>query len=782
MNNLANSHSTIDYQPLYDCIASHEDWLMERILNYAKKQGYTRYTSTLAEAWRVSICGLSQPLMDALCSHSQTPELTPELDYLNDLIANFGIVEAQRHRMRGVTIELFLGLMKYYRQSYLDLLELEQFSSEQNQAYSLFINRFFDRIELGFCIEWSSHSESEKLAELQNQNRYLTNEKNKYLTLFESINDAVFFLDTHNQIINLNQEAAQTFTQLVTPGAFYYSKEIIKIPWLEQLCAEFQNQDYLEQSSELLLNTNQGEKWFEIKLKTMLDVSSKFSGTVVICRDITERKKSEINLKKAKDQAEEANRAKSAFLANMSHELRTPLNGILGYAQLLQRESQIEQKQKEGLKVIYQCGEHLLNLINDILDLSKIEANKLELYITAFNLPNFLFSIVEFFKIKFEEKNLEFNYQFSSALPPAIYGDEKRLRQIILNLLGNAVKFTDAGTVDFQVEVIDNSQKKQTFQDSQIKTIKFTVKDTGIGMSKVELEKIFLPFEQGGDSTRKQEGTGLGLAITKRLLKMMNSELLVESKLGEGSCFSFEIDCEETQEITYSNYTNYPKLIIGYEGEKKKILVIDDRWENRSVVLNLLEPLGFKVKEAKNGKEGLETANLFKPHLVIVDLVMPIMDGFEFARRMRKIPQFKDTPIIAMSASILDFEAQKSINSGCNDFLPKPVNLEELLKKLADFLKLQWNYIPIKSNENSTFISEETEMIYPPNKELIVMREGLEIGNFEQVEQEAIRIKKLDYRYNFWANKILELAQNFDEEEIAKLLEKSTKWGVRNNG
>jgi signal transduction histidine kinase/CheY-like chemotaxis protein len=774
MNNLTDSDSTLDYQPLYHSIASREDWLMERILEYAKKQGYTRYTSTLAEAWRVSICGLSQPLMDAISNHSQAPELTPELNYTNDPIANFGIVEAQRHRMRGVTIDLFLGLMKYYRQSYLDLLDLEQFSSEQKQAFSLFINRFFDRIELGFCSEWSSHNEGEKLAELQTQNRYLTNEKNKYLTLFESLNDAVFFLDTNNQIINLNQEAAQTFTKLVTPGAFYYSKEIIKIPWLEQLSAEFQQEDSLEQCYELILNTNQGEKWFEIKLQSMLDVSSKFSGIVVICRDISARKESEINLKNAKDQAEEANRAKSAFLANMSHELRTPLNGILGYAQILQRDSQIEQKQKEGLKVIYQCGDHLLNLINDILDLSKIEANKLELYITSFNLPNFLFSIVEFFNVKFEEKNLEFNYQFTSALPPAIYGDEKRLRQVVFNLLGNAVKFTDAGRVDFKVEVINNFSNIKSSQDSKIRTLKFIIKDTGVGMSSSELEKIFLPFEQGGDFTKKQEGTGLGLAITKRLLKMMNSELLVESKLGEGSCFSFEINCEETQEITYSNYTNYPELIIGYEGERKKILVIDDRWENRSVVVNLLEPLGFKIKEAKNGKEGLETANLFKPDLVIVDLVMPIMDGFEFSRRMRKTSQFKDTPIIAMSASILDFEAQKSINSGCNDFLPKPVNLEELLKKVAYSIKLQWCCENLKNNDNSSLTSEETEMIYPPNRELKIMQEGLEIGNFEQIEQEALRIKKLDYRYDCWVNKILELAQNFEEEEIVKLWEKST--------
>lgn len=290
MNQFSQHPPSQNLQLLYDLIASHEDWLMYRILEYAKERKYTKYTSTLAEAWRVSICGLSEPLMKAIKDHSNTLELDPEANYHDDPIASFGIIEAQRHRSRGVSLNLFLGLMKYYRQSYMDLLELGQFQSQQIKQFELFINRFFDRIELGFCTEWISLSEDHKLTELQNKNRLLTNEKNKYLTVFESINQAIFLLDQDNQIINFNEKAALLFTDLDISGSFYYalSAKKIELAWLTNQIIHFNKSENNEEKFELQINTNQGNKYFEIKLKKMLDVSEKFLGTVVICNDITE--------------------------------------------------------------------------------------------------------------------------------------------------------------------------------------------------------------------------------------------------------------------------------------------------------------------------------------------------------------------------------------------------------------------------------------------------------------------------------------------------------------
>lgn len=278
------------WQPLYDLIASHEDWLMNKILEYAKRQGYTKYTSTLAEAWRVSICGLSEPLMSAIQYYSSIPELDTETNYYDDPIACFGVIEAQRHRSRGVTLNLFFGLMKYYRQSYLDLLDLGNFKVTEVKIYELFINRFFDRIELAFCCEWISLSETDKLIELQEKNRLLTNEKNKYLTIFESINEAIFLFDVDYKIINLNQEAAKTFTNFEVAGACYYglSEKQLNLPWLQEQVVKFHQQEKQEDKIELAVETNKGQRFFNIKIKKMLDVSEKFTGTVVICTDITE--------------------------------------------------------------------------------------------------------------------------------------------------------------------------------------------------------------------------------------------------------------------------------------------------------------------------------------------------------------------------------------------------------------------------------------------------------------------------------------------------------------
>ncbi len=285
-----NQEKCNNLQPLSELIANNEDWLMYRILEYAKQRGYTQYTSTLAEAWRVSICGLSDPMLEAIANHAGIPELDPNADYTNDPITSFGIIEAQRHRTRGVTLSLFLGLMKYYRQAYLDLLELGNFTQKQTKLFELFINRFYDRIELGFCVEWISLTESDKLEELQEKNRVLTNEKNKYLTIFESINECIFLFDNNHNLINLNEEAAKTFSNLQISGSLYYgiNTEKIELPWLNQRIIQLNQENKIEDYFTINVNSNYGEIWVNVKLQKMLDVSEKFTGTVVICSNITE--------------------------------------------------------------------------------------------------------------------------------------------------------------------------------------------------------------------------------------------------------------------------------------------------------------------------------------------------------------------------------------------------------------------------------------------------------------------------------------------------------------
>ncbi|MEH2324693.1 MAG: ATP-binding protein [Nostoc sp.] len=353
-----------------------------------------------------------------------------------------------------------------------------------------------------------------------------------------------------------------------------------------------------------------------------------------------------LQLAEAKEKADSANLAKSEFLANMSHELRTPLNGILGYAQILQNAEPLTEQGKKGIDIIYQCGNHLLNLINDVLDLAKIEARKLELHPVDVYFPAFLEGIAEMMRVRASQKGIPFTYQPDSDLPPGITVDEKRLRQVLINLLGNAIKFTDKGGVTFRVKI----HKLET----EIYQIRFQVEDTGVGISPSGLTKIFQPFEQVGDLNKQAEGTGLGLAISQQIVTLMDSSLNVESQLGKGSTFWFEVELTEAKDWATSLRTTQQGKILGFEGSKRQVLVVDDRWENRSVLVSFLEPLGFVVIDVNNGREGLAKAQEIVPDLIITDLMMPEMDGYEMLRHLREIPELKDVPAIASSASVFE--------------------------------------------------------------------------------------------------------------------------------
>jgi signal transduction histidine kinase len=307
----------------------------------------------------------------------------------------------------------------------------------------------------------------------------------------------------------------------------------------------------------------------------------------------------ELELKK--ELADTTNHAKNEFLANMSHELRTPLNGILGYTQILQQDKSLTSKQQDALRIIYECGSHLLTLINDILDLSKIEAQKMELYQNDFHFPAFLQSVVEICRICAEQKTISFIYQPSSELPAGIWADEKRLRQVLINLLGNAVKFTEKGGVKFTVSLVNQPSLVIENNQKTIHKIRFQISDTGIGMSQEQIAKIFLPFEQVGNSKKQAEGTGLGLAISQKIVQLMGSTIQIKSELGQGSTFWIDLDLQESADWIQSVKVIPNGKIVGIVGSKNKILVVDDKWGNCSVVTNLLKEIGFEITEASDG-------------------------------------------------------------------------------------------------------------------------------------------------------------------------------------
>jgi signal transduction histidine kinase/CheY-like chemotaxis protein len=479
-------------------------------------------------------------------------------------------------------------------------------------------------------------------------------------------------------------------------------------------------------------------------------------------------------LKAAKETADSANQAKSEFLANMSHELRTPLNGILGYAQILQRSKNLADKERQGVGIIEQCGSHLLTLINDVLDLSKIEARKLDLSLSEFHFPSFLQSVAEICRIRADQKGINFLYQVDATLPTGIQADEKRLRQVLINLLGNAIKFTDSGSVTFVIERITLAEKPEFSENSGFCNLRFSVKDTGVGMTAEQLTKIFLPFEQVGDTKKQSEGTGLGLAISCKIVELMDSQIQVQSVAGEGSTFWFEVELPETQEWAIAARSISQGTIIGYQGEQLKVLVVDDRWENRSVIVSLLEPLGFEVVEATNGQEGWERAIAHHPDLIITDLMMPVMDGYQLLKQIRESDELKDVIAIASSASVFESNQQAAIDVGANVFLSKPVQADLLLQTLQQQLKLKWVYerVEVKKSDAVSDVTQPVEMKPPAIEVLQTLHTLLRAGDIQGVVELAEQIPASDTTLTPFAQHILQLAENFQLKPLRSLIDR----------
>ena len=426
-----------------------------------------------------------------------------------------------------------------------------------------------------------------------------------------------------------------------------------------------------------------------------------------------------IALEKAKQAAEAANRAKSAFLANMSHELRTPLNAILGFSQLLSREPELQPQHREQIGIINRSGNHLLNLINDILELSKIEAGKAVINLSNVDLYNLLQTWQEMFQLKATSKGLELIFAVALDLPRYVETDERKLSQILINLLGNAVKFTEKGRVILHVKrgngswVIGKGKENYNYQ------LVFEVEDTGPGISPEEIEKLFATFVQTEAGMKSQQGTGLGLAISYQLAQLMGGEITVESTVGEGSVFKLTLPVSLPKFAQILEQTHTPEVIgLAPNQRSYRILIVEDVAENRLFLVQLLSSVGFEVREAENGQAAIAIWESWQPDLILMDMRMPVMDGYEATRQIKATLAGQKTAIVALTASVFD-NKPAILAAGCNDCVQKPFRESELFAKIAEHLGVQYLYAqkPLnpklaRSEENgnlkSTGIVEQT--------------------------------------------------------------------------
>ncbi|NJR61926.1 MAG: PAS domain S-box protein [Cyanobacteria bacterium CRU_2_1] len=563
-----------------------------------------------------------------------------------------------------------------------------------------------------------------------------------------------------------------------------------------------------EYTAEYRLVRSDGEvRWTHIRAFPVQNTQGEIYRIVGLFEDITDRKQSEMMLQQAKDAAEAANRAKSEFLSRMSHELRTPLTAILGFAELIATDSALSQDNQENLAIISRNGTHLLTLINDVLEMSKIEVGKITLDETSFNLYHLIDTVEELLRFKAIAKGLELRIERSINVPQYIQTDKTKLRQVLFNLLDNAIKFTNAGYVILRVRQGDREMRET--QDpsphppipSPHLSLTFEIEDTGAGISLEEVTTLFDAFTQTETGRQLQEGTGLGLAISRQFVQLMGGDISIQSLVGQGSTFTFTIQFKPACEGSALSTSSALQRVIGLTTDQPiyRILLVDDQVLSRKILRRILAPLGFDVREAVDGQEAIDQWESWQPHLIWLDLRMPGIDGYEVARIIRaresgqdseeQTPALHTTKIIALTASAFEEQRSMALAAGCDDFVAKPFQRATLLEKIANHLGVCYLYEDTSGNSeepvnhqtvpvfhSSNMVSSPT--LHPSSLQIMPTAWVTELQTATarlSSSQCLSLIEQIPTEQASFARALTELVDNFQFDVILDLIEQNTE-------
>jgi PAS domain S-box-containing protein len=586
-------------------------------------------------------------------------------------------------------------------------------------------------------------------------------ERSFQLTLLETLHDAVIGLDTGLRVRSWNPAAARLYGcsaeevfgrdvaevfESVHPGG-----EAGRLRRLGELAPGSRVRAELAQQRK-----NGTRIVVESEAAALRGPDGHITGYLLANRDVAERKQAE--------EAAAASRAKSAFLASMSHEIRTPLNAILGYAQVLERDAELSERARRSVGIINHSGEHLLALINDILEMSKIEAGRSTLNRGTFDLHRLLDDLEAMFQLRAREKGLSFRVATAEEVPRFVVADEGKVRQILVNLLGNAVKFTRDGGVALWVRIVKRAGERLRLVAE--------VDDTGVGIEAHELGRLFEPFGQTRSGQQALEGTGLGLAISREHARLMNGDLQVTSEAGKGTLVRFEFPVEEGGQAECAAHLP-PRRVVRLAGAVPRILLVDDHEVNRGWLRELLTTIGFEVREATNGQEAVESWRAWKPDAVLMDVHMPLMDGHEATRVIRAEERGEDVVIIALTASVFREDRQDVLRSGADDFVGKPVREAELLEKIRTHLGIEYVYADVDAADAVKSAAPGRELLTPgalsslPDATLRALRDATRGGDIDRLRT---LIGELEDTTRPVADALRVLVDGFDYEGLHRAL------------